>query len=119
MSRSTSPTEYSADESGYVSSRVKRTPEPSEEYDPSEDSDMATDQSLTRFATPAPKPSPQPAHGPRVRVTARKSVPVLVRSTFTIPRRDETGPFQPRDMSVTPPLATEAPTGCQIGMTPI
>ena len=39
MSRSTSPTEYSADESGYVRSRVKRTPEPSEEYDPSEDSD--------------------------------------------------------------------------------
>jgi hypothetical protein len=55
-------------------------------------------------------------YGTRVRVTARKSVPIPIRRTFNIPFRDEAGPSRIRDRSLTPPppqarVSTDRPTG--------
>ena len=98
MSRSTAPIEYFADESDYVRCRSRRTLETTEDDDPSEDRDATTDRFPTRSTTPASDPPPQLARRPRVRVTARKSVPLPIRRTFTFPHRDEAGPSRPRDL---------------------
>ncbi|KVH82794.1 hypothetical protein Ccrd_025477 [Cynara cardunculus var. scolymus] len=62
-------------------------------------------------------------YGTRVRVTARKSVPIPIRRTFSIPHRDEAGPSRTRDRSVTPPPPPpppedRAPVARPTGMTP-
>ena len=93
MSCSTAPSEHSSNESDYVTSRFRRHHSTSEEYDPLEDSDRVTDQTSVRSPTPVPAPSPLPTRRLRVQATARKSVPLPVRETFTLPPRDKAVPL--------------------------
>ena len=123
MSYSTAPSEYSADESVYITSRPRRNPSTNEEHDPLEDSDAATRETPTRSSTPVlPPPAPehpQPAtRVPRVRVTARKRVPIPVRVTLRVPPRVEEEPSRSRTRSMTPPPVTGVPVGRPQGMTP-
>ena len=112
MSHSTSPSEYSADESGYITSRLRRNHSTSEEYDPSEDSNATTNETPVQSSTPV---SSLPAL--RVQVTTRKSVPLPVRVTFPVPPRDGGDPSRSRTRGVTPPPVTGVPVERPSGMT--
>lgn len=121
MSSSSTPTEHSADESGYVTSRPRRDPPIVEEEDPSEASDEANSgtpiRSPVSVIPPPVIPSPAP-RGPRVRVTARKSVPLPRRVTFATPSRTEGETSGQRAPSETPPIVTGLPASLTQGMTP-
>ncbi|KAI3771265.1 hypothetical protein L6452_02425 [Arctium lappa] len=122
MSQSTDPTEYSADESGYITSRPRGNPSTPEEYDSLEDSDAATTETPVRspasvLPSPAPEHSPSATRGPRVRATARMSVPLPVRVTLPVPPRAEGEPSLSRTRSVTPPPVIGVPIGHPSGMT--
>lgn len=67
-----------------------------EEGDSSSDSEATSQQVPSRSVSPLPAYGPATRSGPRVRVTARKSVPMPIRRTFHIPARDEAGPSRIR-----------------------
>jgi len=120
--------DYSANGFGDDTRSDRRDRSVSEDTDPSEhsfdtaDSSTRSATSRSRSATPIPEPPPRSVFGTRVRVTARKSVPIPIRRTFTIPPRDEAEPSRIRDRSVTPPLPPpedRAPVARPAGMTPL
>ena len=120
---------YSANGFGDGTSQSRRGWSVSEDTDPSEhsyhsddiaDSSTRSVTSRSRSATPIPEPPSRSGYWTGVRVTARKSVPLPIRRTFTIPHRDEAGASRIRDRSVTPPPPPEdrAPVVPRTGMTP-
>ncbi|KAJ9539536.1 hypothetical protein OSB04_032269 [Centaurea solstitialis] len=126
MSSSSAPNEYSADESGYITSRPRRDPPSIEEEDPSEDSDAATSETPVRSPAPVPPPPvpraapeiPPPApRGLRIRTTARKSVPLPMRVTLTDPPRTEGETSRLGARSETTQVVTGVPMGHPPGMT--
>ncbi|KAJ9546686.1 hypothetical protein OSB04_019229 [Centaurea solstitialis] len=126
MSSSSAPNEYSADESGYITSRPRRDPPSIEEEDPSEDSDAATSETPVRSPAPVPPP-PAPRSAPeipppvprglRIRTTARKSVPLPMRVTLTDSPRTEGETSRLGARSETTQVVTGVPMGHPPGMT--
>ncbi|KVG94656.1 Transcription factor, K-box [Cynara cardunculus var. scolymus] len=89
--------------------------------DPSEHSYHSDDtaESPARSVTPIREPPPRSVYGTRVWVTARKSVPIPIQRTFSIPHRDYAGPSRTRDRSVTPsPPEDRTSVTRPTGMTP-
>ena len=119
---------FSANGFGDGTSQSRRDRSILEDTDPSEhsyhrddiaDSPTRSVTSRSRSATPIPEPPSRSGYWTGVRVTARKSVPLPIRRTFTIPHRDEAGPSRIRDRSVRPPPPeNRASVVPRTGMTP-
>ena len=116
-----SASDYSPDESGYITSRVRRNSPNPEEYDPYEHGDEDTANSPARSLTPIPLLAGEgTSRGPRTIRTARKSVLPLRRVTFTVPATPTGESSQSRSQSQTvasSPPAVGIPAPRPQGMT--
>ena len=116
--------EYSADDFGYVVGRSRRNSTRDEEVDPYEQDTASSDAAAAPQVSYLPPTEstlddpPRTHHGPRVRVTPRKSVPLPQRVTFENSQRVVGESSRPYEGSRMTQIVTGIPASYPQGMNP-